>query len=244
MTSNQFLTGVVSTNAAGVYTSAICPTLGMGAMVLTTSGWPNPGLGPPTRARVVVQWFSDPAGANEITSKQFVFNTGTAGCGGGAFPHAGDYVRVSVVANFAAVTAFTILAEHRSEPLAFWLPATTSPEAWVNQYLLSGSVVVPSGGGLASFQAFAPYEGPAHFFAGWGFNAAAFNDWRATLYSESEAGTRVRIGDWQATAGIQSAVNEDIIVPPGVVTVDFTNSTAANHTVFFALIADASRIAA
>jgi hypothetical protein len=241
VTSDQFLTGVVSTDGTGVYTSAVMPTLGNGGMLLTTSAWPNPGLGPPTRARAVIQWFSDPAGANELTSKQFCFVTTTAGCGGIACPHAGDYVRVTIVANFAAVTPFTILAAHRPNPLSFWLPATTNPEAFRNQYMLSGSSGV--GAGLTtSAQASYTYEGPAQFFAGWGFNAAAFSDWRCELFSETETGTRTRIGDWQATAGIQSAVNEQVIIPPGVITLDMINGTGATHTCFFALIPDLSRI--
>ena len=244
MTSNQFLTGVVSTNAAGVYTSAICPTLGNGGMVLTTSAWPNPGLGPPTRARAVIQWFSDPNGANELTSKQFVFLTTTAGCGGIAIPHAGDYVRVTIVANFAGVASFTILAEHRDQPLAFWLPAITSPETWLAQYMLAGSSGVIPGGGLVSFTAGYTYEGPAFLSVAWGFNAAAFGDWRVQLYSESEAGTRQRIADYQATPNIQSAVNALIVVPPGVLTLDLTNGTGVNHSAQYSLIPDLSRIAA
>lgn len=240
MTSNQFLSGTVSTDAAGQYVSAIIPTIGFGGMVLTTGGWP---LAAGTRFRVLIQWFSDPAGANELASKQFVSACVTTGAGGIAYPHAGDYVRVTIQRSLAAAISFTINAEHRDTPLCFWIPQQASPENMRQTYLVQFQSVSVNAGTTTTLNSFnAAYEGPAQLVVN-NFVAAAANDWVVNVFSEDEAGVRNAVIVLPALVGHQ-AENMSILVPPGYLTIDLRNNTAAVKGMSVGLVGDWSRMAA
>lgn len=243
MTSNQFLSGSVSTDGTGTYQSAIMPTIGFGGMVLTTGAWP---VGAGIRFRVIIQWFADPAGAIELASKQFVSACVTTGAGGVALPHAGDYVRVTVIRNVAAAVSFNISAEHRPNPLQFWIPQQASPESFRLPWTIQSQNISVGAGATTTVQSFnAAYEGPGVLLVH-GPAAAAANDWVVTVFGEDEAGSfRFALATAQGLPTFQpSWATVPFIIPPAYITLDLTNNQAAAKTITVCVTPDWSRAAA
>lgn len=225
-------------------TTPIFSTLGYGAGVFTLEGVVGIQTGGPYQ--VDIQWYADAAGGTPLGGRTIYVGSSGGGLGtttrgmAVAFPHEGDYCQVTV-SGTAGTGGATLTIENRTSPQLWWaVPFGSSGPGLLGPT----SVAVGAGLTVTTPRSSFAYEGPAQLLVGWGFNAAAFGDWRVLLTTEDETGTRIRIGDWQATAGIQSAVNATIVVPPGILALDLVNGSGAAHTAFYALIPDLSRAAA